>query len=433
MSSEVMAALVLGGIGLLTVVFFVFALRRARARRMAELEEPAALREREEEPPPEPTAAPVAAPAPEPGSTASTEPVLDEATPMAPDEAVDAVESAPKPQAEEAAAPAAQEAVAASLDAAPVEDDRENREAMARGLSKTRESFLGKLNSLFGGGKKVDGAVLDDLEEVLLTADVGVALTMELIDELRGELAKGKLDSAEAVRASLRAKMARVVAGQARAQADDPLAVAGKAPRVILFVGVNGVGKTTTIGKIASQLAASGHSVVMAAGDTFRAAAAEQLSIWAERSGARLIRGAEGADPASVIFNAVQHAQETGADFVLADTAGRLHTKAELMDEIKKVKRAASKAREGAPDETWLVIDATTGQNGLQQANEFNRALELSGVVLTKLDGTAKGGVVVAIASALGIPVRFVGVGEKATDLRPFNAEQFIDALFDAA
>ncbi len=435
MSSEVMAALLLGGIGLLIVVFFVFALRKARARRMAELEEPAALREREERPEPisspdvaertagEPASAAAPGAAPEPALAVEPADLAPEAPEVA--EAPEAAEEVREEEpADEVAAPTAPVAV---RDA----DESENREAMARGLTKTRESFLGKLNALFSGGKKVDGAVLDELEEVLLTADVGVSLTMELIDQLRDELSKGKLDSAEAVRDSLRAKMTEVVAGQGGR--DDPLALGQKKPRVLLFVGVNGVGKTTTIGKIAAKLSSLGHSVVMAAGDTFRAAAAEQLSIWAERSGARLIRGDEGADPASVIFNAIKHAQETGVDYVLADTAGRLHTKSELMDEIKKVKRAASKARDGAPDGTWLVVDATTGQNGLQQANEFNKALELSGVVLTKLDGTAKGGVVVAIASALGIPVQFVGVGEKATDLRPFDPKQFIDALFDAA
>ncbi len=239
------------------------------------------------------------------------------------------------------------------------------------------------------------------------------------------------MQSSEDVRASLRAKMMAVVEG--RDESEDPLAVNGSKPRVILFVGVNGVGKTTTIGKIAAKLTGRGHSVVLAAGDTFRAAAAEQLEVWAERSGSRIIRGEEGTDPASVIFNAVQHARDAGADYVLADTAGRLHTKSELMDEIKKVKRAASKARDGAPDQTWLVLDATTGQNGLQQATEFHNTLELSGVILTKLDGTAKGGVVVAIASALGIPVRFVGVGEQVHDLRAFDAKQFVDALFDAA
>ena len=211
---------------------------------------------------------------------------------------------------------------------------------------------------------------------------------------------------------------------------DDPLVVGSQKPRIILFVGVNGVGKTTTIGKVAAQLRGRNNSVVLAAGDTFRAAAAEQLSIWADRTGAKIIRGEEGADPASVVFNAVEHAKSIKADVVLCDTAGRLHTKTELMDEIKKVQRACGKSRPGGPDETWLVVDATTGQNALQQAKEFNQILGLTGVILTKLDGTAKGGVVIAIRDALKIPIRFVGVGEKAEDLRPFDARQFVEALF---
>jgi len=199
---------------------------------------------------------------------------------------------------------------------------------------------------------------------------------------------------------------------------------------VLLFVGVNGVGKTTSIGKIAHRLTQDKKKVALAAGDTFRAAAVEQLKIWGERTGCRVISGESQSDPASVIFNAVQHAVETKMDFLLADTAGRLHTKSELMDEITKVRRAAGKALEGAPHETWLVVDGTTGQNALAQAREFNQALGLSGVVLTKLDGTAKGGVVVAIANELKLPVRFVGVGEQAEDLRPFQAGVFLDALF---
>jgi len=300
---------------------------------------------------------------------------------------------------------------------------------LAQGLTRTRDSLWGKVAGLLGRGA-IDGTVLDGLEEALITADVGVGLASKLVDELRGDWKAKRLDGPASVRGALKSRVAKAfdpVDGAA-----DPLATGGAKPRVILFVGVNGVGKTTTIGKVASQLRARNLNVVLGAGDTFRAAAAEQLAIWAERSGAKIIRGEEGADPASVVFNTIEHAKSAGADVVLCDTAGRLHTKTELMDEIRKVKRACTKARDGAPDETWLVVDATTGQNALQQAREFHQALGLTGVILTKLDGTAKGGVVIAIADGLKIPVRFIGVGEKADDLRPFDAKQFVEALFRA-
>ena len=297
------------------------------------------------------------------------------------------------------------------------------------GLKKTQEGFLARINALFSRSTKVDPQLLDALEEILLTSDVGVGLTTRLLDTLR---ARQDLQGPEAVRASLRQQIyevfARPVSGPKNALQD----VTTK-PKVILFVGVNGVGKTTTIGKMAAQLRDQGRRVLLAAGDTFRAAAADQLEIWAQRSGAALWRGAHRSDPASVVFGAVQKAVEENFDIVLADTAGRLHTKVDLMDEIKKVQRAAGKARHAAPDETWLVLDATTGQNALQQAREFNEVLGLSGLVLTKLDGTAKGGVVVAVVDTLAIPVRFVGVGEQIEDLRAFEPQAFVDALFDNA
>ncbi|MEL6760410.1 MAG: signal recognition particle-docking protein FtsY [Myxococcota bacterium] len=447
--------LIFGAFSFLLVVFFVFALRRARRRRFAELEERESPTPRDSPRPGsslKPEASPVSSVAKraDPTSATPTDESADAATRRdvgaveaptrtEPELYADAatVEGEEADELEERGDEPADEAPSPPSAATPPEEVQtpsvrdEDRLAISAGLQKTRESFLGKINALFRGGKKIDASVLDELEEVLLTADVGVSLTMDLIDQLRDELNGGGLQSSEDVRSSLRAKMMAVVDG--RDESEDPLDVNGPRPRVILFVGVNGVGKTTTIGKIAAKLTGRGHSVVLAAGDTFRAAAAEQLEVWAERSGSRIIRGEEGTDPASVVFNAVQHGRDAGADYVLADTAGRLHTKSELMDEIKKVKRAATKARDGAPDQTWLVLDATTGQNGLQQATEFHNTLELSGVILTKLDGTAKGGVVVAIASALGIPVRFVGVGEQVQDLRTFDAKQFVDALFDAA
>jgi fused signal recognition particle receptor len=329
----------------------------------------------------------------------------------------------------QAAAEAKAEAEASSHAAAQAQ-----RQALKAGLSRTRVGFLGRIGTLLGGRVALDDAVLDDIEEVLLTADVGVGMAMRLMDALRDAHRAQPLDGVEAVRSLLRQQLQTALtlpqanAGGALAPADD-----AARPKVILFVGVNGVGKTTTIGKLAAKLAGEGQKVLLAAGDTFRAAAAEQLSVWGERTGARVVRGDAGADPASVMFNAVEAAKQGAYDIVLADTAGRLHTKVELMDEIKKVRRAIGKVRAGAPDETWLVVDATTGQNALQQAKEFHQALQLTGVILTKLDGTAKGGVVVAIVEALQVPVLYVGVGETAETLLPFSAEQFVEALFEPA
>jgi fused signal recognition particle receptor len=296
--------------------------------------------------------------------------------------------------------------------------------ALEAGLARTHESFIGRLNAIFGRHKQLDPEALLELEEALLTADVGVGLTTKLLGSLKAQ----RLESLAAVRTALKTQMMAAFSNGTGRQGDG-LDGGGAKPRVILFVGVNGVGKTTTIGKVAARCKERGFSVVLGAGDTFRAAAVEQLTIWGDRVGARVIRGEPNSDPASVSFNAVEHGKQAGVDVVLLDTAGRLHTKTNLMDEIKKVKRSIGKARPGAPDETWLVVDATTGQNAVQQAKEFHSALGLTGVILTKLDGTAKGGVVVAIADALHLPVRFVGVGEKAQDLRPFDPTTFVNAL----
>jgi fused signal recognition particle receptor len=294
------------------------------------------------------------------------------------------------------------------------------------GLAQTRASLWGRMASILGQEPKLDGAVLEALEEVLLLGDVGVTMTMRLMDSLQAEASKKAL-APEEVRELLRGHMLAVL--KAADRTHDLDAETPHKPKVILFVGVNGVGKTTTIGKVAHALTAKGKSVVLAAGDTFRAAAAEQLAVWGERTGARVVRGAERADPASVMFNAMQAAQAQGADVLLADTAGRLHTNLELMEEIKKVRRALGRLRADAPDEVWLVVDATTGQNALHQAKQFHEAVTLTGLILTKLDGTAKGGIVVAIAEALKLPVYFVGVGEQADALRPFDAEAFVGAL----
>lgn len=295
---------------------------------------------------------------------------------------------------------------------------------LREGLAKTRESLLGKVEALFQGHPKIDEEFLESLEEILLGADFGMPVTQELIAALRRRL-KTERDPDPR---RLREIMAEEIA--VRLQGDQPWTLSAQRPCVIMLVGVNGVGKTTTIGKLAAQFTSEGKRVVIGAGDTFRAAAAEQLQVWGERAGAEVIRHAEGADPGAVAFDAARAAVARGADVLLLDTAGRLHTKVNLMEELKKVRRVLAREIPGAPHETWLVLDATTGQNALAQARTFRAAVESTGIVLTKLDGTAKGGIVVAIGAELGIGVRFVGVGEKVADLRPFDAAEFVAALF---
>ena len=376
-------------------------------------------------------AAAAAAKAAEEASQGATEEAERAAREAAAQAAAAEVAAAEKAAAEAAADKASKEAsdkAAAAEQAQRVSD--ENAAAVKQGLERTRSSLLGKLTDLFGRSSVIDDDVLDELEEVLIGADVGVKLTMSLVDELRDKASDRALKSADDVQKALKELLLKAV-GKVD-EAEDILLKRPDGPKILLFVGVNGVGKTTSIGKIGSRLVNDGHHVVMSAGDTFRAAAVEQLKVWGERTDSKVIAGEEGTDPASVIFNGVQHGVQAGADFVLCDTAGRLHTKSELMDEIKKVRRAAGKAFEGAPHEVILVVDGTSGQNALIQAREFNDAVGLTGVILTKLDGTAKGGVVVAIAHELKVPIRFVGVGEKAEDLRPFNARAFVEGLFEA-
>ena len=288
-------------------------------------------------------------------------------------------------------------------------------------LSRARATFAG-----FLGRTKIDDDTWDELEEALIRADIGVGPATSLIEELKVQVRDGGLETGDQLVEILKAEMKSRLGGVDRALKLDE----GRT-NVWLFVGVNGVGKTTTIGKLGKRQAAEGHTVVMAAGDTFRAAAAEQLGTWAERSGASLVRGAEGGDPSAIIFDAIESAAAKGAHLVLADTAGRLHTKSNLMEELKKVRRVADKDP-GHVTEVLLVIDATTGQNGLVQARQFTEATEVTGVVLTKLDGSAKGGIVFAIQSELGIPVKLVGLGETADDLIDFDPDEFVDALFEA-
>jgi fused signal recognition particle receptor len=274
---------------------------------------------------------------------------------------------------------------------------------------------------------KIDGETWDELEEALIRADVGVATTTDILDRLRATVDGQGITEPQALLDALKAQLKADLA-----PGDRTLRYEAGAPNVWLFVGVNGVGKTTTIGKVGKQQSEAGRKVVMAAGDTFRAAAAEQLGTWAERADAELVRGDEGGDPSSIIFDAVQRAAARGHDLVLADTAGRLHTKVNLMEELRKVRRVADRDP-GKVTEVLLVLDATTGQNGLVQAQQFTEAVDLTGVVLTKLDGSAKGGIALAIQATLGIPIKLVGLGETVDDLVPFDPDEFVDALFAEA
>ncbi len=297
-------------------------------------------------------------------------------------------------------------------------------EGFRRGLAKTRSSMAERLGALLGVGRGVDAELLEELEEVLVTSDIGLKTTRELIASLEKRLGRSELKDPAAVRSALAEELISRLG-----EAPPPLAPASEGPLVVMVVGVNGVGKTTTIGKLAHQWATQGHRVILGAGDTFRAAAAEQLAIWAERAGAELVRHADGADPAAVAFDAARAAKARGADLLILDTAGRLHTKANLMEELKKIRRVLEREIPGAPHETLLVLDATTGQNALTQARLFREAVSVTGIALTKLDGTAKGGIAVALRGELGLPVRYVGIGEGVSDLRPFDPELFVDAL----
>ena len=298
-------------------------------------------------------------------------------------------------------------------------------ERLKQGLSKTRSLLGGQLNSLFGGGK-IDAETYEELETILLTSDIGVAATQHLLDNLKKRVKRENLEDTTALKQALKTELLAVLT-----PLEVPLQTNNHAPCVIMLAGVNGAGKTTTIGKLAKLFQAQGNSVLIAAGDTFRAAAREQLQVWGERNNVTVI-ASEGGDPAAVIFDAVNSAIAKKIDIVLADTAGRLPTQMHLMDEITKVKRVIAKALPGAPHEILLVLDANTGQNAVSQVKAFDDALGVTGLVLSKLDGTAKGGVIAAIAEARPIPIRFIGIGEAIDDLRPFSAIEFVDALFDA-
>ena len=295
---------------------------------------------------------------------------------------------------------------------------------LRQGLARSRERLGGGIADLLLGRRSIDALTVEEIETLLLGADAGVEATTTLVDDLNGRLARHELADGAAVLMALKERMVTLLAP---CEVPAP-AFTGK-PHVILMAGVNGAGKTTTIGKLAQRLKADGRQVVLAAGDTFRAAAVEQLKVWGERLGVPVISQQPGADPAAVIFDALQTAKTRGADVVIADTSGRLHTQAGLMDELRKIRRVMGRFDAAAPHETLLVLDAGNGQNALIQARQFNEAIGVTGLVLTKLDGTAKGGVVLAIASQLRLPIRYIGVGEKADDLRAFVAREFVEAL----
>ena len=294
-------------------------------------------------------------------------------------------------------------------------------------LSRTRANFTDGLANLVLGHKQIDDELLEELETLLLTADVGVEATRRIIDDLTDQVRRKALSDPQALTDTLKQQLAAILQNT-----DAPVkqASAGK-PQVILMVGINGAGKTTTIGKLAKRLQDEGQSVMLAAGDTFRAAAVEQLQTWGERNQIPVIAQNTGADSASVIYDALQAATARNMDVLIADTAGRLHTKTNLMDELEKIARVMKKIDPDAPHEVMLVVDAGTGQNALNQADQFHRAIPLTGITLTKLDGTAKGGIVFAVAESMGIPIRFIGVGEQISDLRHFEAVEFVDALFE--
>jgi fused signal recognition particle receptor len=311
--------------------------------------------------------------------------------------------------------------------AAETETDEETAAAYRAGLAKTRGGFVAKLGKLFGK-KKIDAATVDELEEVLFTADIGPRAADRIFQSVKSGLSKTELEDSEKIWDKIKATSRDILAVN-----DKPFELPDKKPFVLLVLGVNGVGKTTTIGKLASLWKNQGKRVVLAAGDTFRAAATEQLEEWAKRAGVDIVKGKAGGDPSSVVFDAIKKGVDDGYDIVICDTAGRLHSNAGLMDELKKLRRVADKAMPGAPHETWMVLDATTGQNAISQAKTFKADMEISGIVLTKLDGTSKGGVVLGICDELKVPVRFVGLGEKITDLRPFDHKAFVEKLYERA
>lgn len=371
-------------------------------------EEPKSLTARAEKPAPA---------APEPPATLVTEPAEAPSPAPAPEPA------APEPAAPEPARPPAEApAKAPARRAGPTDEDVR---AVKDSLKTTRGGFIARLASLFGGRKEIDPALLEEMEEILITADIGVKTSDKILARLKERLERAELGDEARVWQALREEAATILDVEA---AEPEL---GSTPAVILVVGVNGVGKTTTIGKLASRLSQEGKKCLLIAGDTFRAAAVLQLEVWGRRVGCEVVKGKDRADPSSVVFDAIERGKAAGADVIIADTAGRLHTKTPLMDELGKIGRTVEKALGRPADEILLVLDSTTGQNAIQQAQIFKEALPVSGIVLTKLDGTAKGGVVLGIVDEHKVPIRYIGVGERVEDLKEFDGATFVEALFE--
>jgi len=303
-------------------------------------------------------------------------------------------------------------------------------ERLKASVTKTKAALAETVDSIFLGERTIDPSILKNLETALISADIGVRTTREVLDAVKEKIDRNVLSNTTQLKQEIKSHIARIVQPATEMKLGTA-STNGSGPRVVFVVGVNGVGKTTSIGKLANRLRKQGLNVVLCAADTFRAAAIEQLEIWAQRNGVEVVKQKSGADPAAVVFDAMAAAKSRNADAVIVDTAGRLHTKSNLMAELDKMKRTAAKVIPGAPHDVLLVMDATTGQNGLTQAREFTSAVGVTGIILTKLDGTAKGGIVVAISRELGLPIRFVGTGEQIDDLVPFDAETYVNSLFD--
>ena len=294
------------------------------------------------------------------------------------------------------------------------------------GVQKTRSGLVDRLEDVFSGKKEIDTELLEELEYTLITADIGVKTVQEILDRIHERIDRKMTGDAAEIRGLIQEHILEVLQAS-----DTPIHVVRTPPAVVMLVGINGSGKTTTIGKLTSRFLGEGRKVLLCAADTFRAAAIEQLEVWAQRAGVEMIRQKTGADPSAVVYDALNAAKARGVDYVIVDTAGRLHTKENLMAELEKMRRTCQRVIPGSPHEVWLVLDATTGQNGLEQAKKFTESAGVTGIILTKLDGTAKGGVVVAIARELNLPIRFIGVGEKIDDLLPFEPDKFVQSIFE--